>query len=165
MALPFKKYIDIPTFVLANVVVDFEPLAVILLHLNYPHHGFCHTFLIGGIVGLLWGIFAYLAKGLFKWPMKLFCFPYQPTITKTILSGIIGVWFHVFVDSILYPDVRPFWPFAANPFLIIIKPLSLYLICVISILVSLVIYPARAFYLYRKQNPKPQPTRPPGPDN
>ena len=154
LALPFKKYIDIPTFILANVAVDFEPLAVIVFGLDYPLHGFFHTFLIGSIVGIFWGLLAYFIKPIFKWPMKFLLLPYPPTITKTILSGILGVWFHVFLDSFLYRDICPFWPIAFNPFLRVLRPSSLYLICEISLLAALIIFPARAISLYRKQKSK-----------
>ncbi|GAH08444.1 unnamed protein product, partial [marine sediment metagenome] len=34
IALPLRKYIDIPVFILANVAVDLEPLAVILFFIH-----------------------------------------------------------------------------------------------------------------------------------
>ena len=151
LALPLKKYIDIPVFVLANVVVDLEPSAVIVFGLNYPLHGFCHTFLIGAIVGLLWGLLAYAVKDIFKWPMKLLCLPYKTSIQKMLLSGILGVWFHILFDSVLYRDIRPFWPMAANPLYRIIRPSSVFLICKIACIAAVLIYPVRALSIYRKQ--------------
>ena len=149
LALPAKKYIDIPTFVLANVAVDLEPLTVILLSVNYPLHGFCHTLLIGTAVGLLWGLFAYSIKDIFKRPMQLFQLPYKTSLLKMLLSGILGVWFHIIIDSTLYRDIRPLWPSHANPLFRIIRPFSVYLICEIACIAAVVIFPARAFCLYR----------------
>jgi len=151
LALPAKKYIDIPTFVFANVAVDLEPLTVILLPLNYPLHGFCHTLLIGTAVGLLWGLLAYFIKDIFKWPMQFFQLPCKTCISKMLLSGILGVWLHIIFDSTLYRDIRPLWPSNANPLFRIIKPSSVYLICEIACIAAVVIFPARAFCLYRRQ--------------
>jgi len=49
--LPLKKVMHMPTFVLATVVLDVEPLSVLLLGLNYPLHGFIHTFFTAFLVG------------------------------------------------------------------------------------------------------------------
>ena len=54
VALPLHRYLDVFVFIGANVVVDLEPLLVLTFHLNYPMHGYCHTLLIGGLLGLLW---------------------------------------------------------------------------------------------------------------
>ena len=43
------SYIDFPTFLLANVIIDIEPILVLSLKLNYPLHGILHSFL-GGII-------------------------------------------------------------------------------------------------------------------
>ena len=32
-----------------------------------------------------------------------------------IFSGILGAWFHVFLDGIYHYDVQPFWPGKGNP--------------------------------------------------
>ncbi len=154
LALPVKKYIDIPTFVLANVAVDLEPLTVIILRLDYPLHGFCHTLLIGTAVGLFWGILAYAIKGIFKWPMKLFQLSCKASISRMLLSGTLGVWLHIIFDSTLYHDIRPLWPFDPNPLLGIINSSSVFLICEIACIATAVIFPARALYLYRKQKSK-----------
>ena len=62
VAFPLKKYIDIPVFVLANVVIDLEPLTVMVFNLSYPVHGFFHTLLGGIFIGTLWGLVAYSMK-------------------------------------------------------------------------------------------------------
>ena len=55
VGLVFRKWIDMPVFVLANVIVDVEVLAVGLFGLGWPIHRYCHTLLIGAVVGALWG--------------------------------------------------------------------------------------------------------------
>lgn len=151
IALPLNKHIDIPVFILANVIVDLEPLAVILLGLNYPLHGFCHTFLVGTALGLGWGLLAYAARGFFKWLMQLFRLPYQTNIGKMALSGILGIWLHILLDANLYNEMRPFWPIAGNHLYKMISYSVLYSICEISCIAAVVIYPAWVYSLYRKR--------------
>lgn len=39
VALPLRRRVDLPVFLLTNVVVDVEPLLVLTFNLNYPLHG------------------------------------------------------------------------------------------------------------------------------
>jgi membrane-bound metal-dependent hydrolase YbcI (DUF457 family) len=156
IVLPLKKWIDIPVFVLANVVVDFEPLAVMVFQLNYPLHGYFHAFLFGGIVGLMWGFVAYLLfRPVFRPVMKFFRLPYQPTLLKMMLSGLLGIWLHVFIDSVSHPDVNPLWPVMGNPFYAVVGYQTLILLCEISLIAAIVIYSAIA--VIRRQKEKTQP--------
>ena len=47
------SYVDLPTFLVASVAVDIEPLLVLSLNLRYPLHGYLHTFLGRTIVAFL----------------------------------------------------------------------------------------------------------------
>jgi membrane-bound metal-dependent hydrolase YbcI (DUF457 family) len=152
IGLPLKRWIDIPVFVLANVVIDFEPLAVMVYQLDYPLHGYFHTYLFGGIIGLVWGLAAYL---LFRPVMKLFQVPYQPTLLMMLLSGLFGVWLHVFIDSFLYPEMNPFWPVKGNPFHAAVSYQTVFLICEISLIAAIVIYPAYAIAKWHKTKTQP----------
>jgi membrane-bound metal-dependent hydrolase YbcI (DUF457 family) len=109
--LVFKKFIDLPVFVLASVIVDIE----VLFYPRWPYHRYTHTLLIGAVVGLLWGLLAYPLKGLFGKLMNLFRLPYKPRLWKMLASGLLGVWFHVLIDGIYHIDVRIFWPNRVRP--------------------------------------------------
>ncbi|MHC4265312.1 MAG: hypothetical protein ACYSUK_05185 [Planctomycetota bacterium] len=111
VGLVFKKYLDLPVLLLANVILDIE---VLIFH-GWPVHRYAHTLLIGAGVGLLWGLSAYPLKGLFRKLMKLFRLPYEPRLWKMLVSGVLGVWFHVLIDSIYHIDIRLFWPNRARP--------------------------------------------------
>ncbi len=143
IALPLRKYIDLPVFVLANVVVDIEPLAVILFGLNYPVHGYCHTFLIGSAVGAMWALIAYSGKGAFQKLMKLLHLSYDTNLGKMLISAILGVWFHVLFDAPLYTDIRPFYPSISNPMYRVIGGSTIYLICTVSFVPALILYMIR----------------------
>ena len=108
--LALRKWIDIPIFVLASVVVDIEVLVIMFFRLGYPIHRYCHTFLIGAAVGALWGLAAYPLRHLFKKVMQIFRIPYQTNLRKMVISGILGVWLHVLIDATYHFDVKMFWP-------------------------------------------------------
>lgn len=110
LGLVFKKWIDLPVFILANVVVDIEVLFVGWLGLGWPIHRYCHTLLGGAVVGTLWGIAAYPLRHFFKRMMKVFHIPYKTSLRKMVISGVLGVWLHVLIDGIYHSDVRIFWP-------------------------------------------------------
>jgi membrane-bound metal-dependent hydrolase YbcI (DUF457 family) len=150
IGLSLKRWVDIPVFVLANVIVDFEPLAVMVFNLEYPLHGYLHTFLFGGILGLIWGLAAYPLKPGFAFLMRIFGLSYQPTLLKMMLSGLLGIWLHVFIDSFLYKEMNPFWPMTGNPFHEIVRYQTVFLICEASLVIAIVVYPAYAISMRMK---------------
>jgi hypothetical protein len=128
-SLPFYRYLDIPVFIGANVAVDVEPLLVILYRLEYPLHGYCHTLLIGGLVGLLFATAAYPFRPLAGKVMRLLRLPYASGYLKMAVSGVLGAWLHVLFDAFLYLDIRPFHPFQANPLHGVLSDGAVYGIC------------------------------------
>lgn len=111
IALALRKWIDVPVFVLANVVIDLEVLVIGFLHLGRPIHRYCHTLAIGAAVGAIWGFAAYL---LLRRPleslMALVRIRYKAGLAKMIISGALGAALHVLIDAIYHYDVRAFWP-------------------------------------------------------
>lgn len=140
VAFSFKKYIDIPVFVLVNIVIDLEPLTVMFFNLPYPVHGFFHTLLGGIFVGIICGILAYVMKNLLRIMMNTFHLNYRPKLSTMIFSGILGFWFHIFLDSFMHTDIKPFYPSSYNPLYQIVSTADLYLICAILFIPALVFY-------------------------
>ena len=150
VSLPLQKYIDVPVFVLANVVIDFEPLVVIVFDLKYQGHEYFHNFLIGSLVGILWGTAAYFGRGILKKIMRMLRLPYTASFRKMLISGVLGVWFHVIVDSIGYRDVKPFYPLDFNPMLGIMTRSTVYLFCMLSFIPAIMmVYVIRVLSLKR----------------
>ena len=140
VALPLQRYIDVPIFIGANVVVDIEPLLVMIFQPNYPLHGYCHTFLIGGLLGLFFAVAAYPFRQFIGKAMSLVRLPYSPTLLKMVVSGILGVWMHILFDSPLYIDIKPFYPLSANPLYGVISLNAAYITCMLLFLPALLIY-------------------------
>jgi len=154
VGLALRKWIDIPVFILANVAVDLEPLAVILFGLNYPLHGYFHTFLVGTVVALVWGLIAHSGKSILQQLMKLFHLSYETNFRKMLLSAILGIWFHILLDGQLYTDIQPFWPLKANPLYGLLSYNTVYLICKISFLPAIVLYIIAVASYVRKNKAK-----------
>jgi len=110
IGLVFRKWLDIPVFVLANVIVDIEVLVVMLFDLGWPRHRYCHTFLIGAAVGALWGLAAWPLRNLFKKIMQLLRIPYKTSLPKMVISGILGLWLHILIDGAYHFDIKILWP-------------------------------------------------------
>jgi len=112
-AFLFRKWIDIPVFILANVIIDVE----VLFAASWPQHRYWHwhSLFIGTVVGIIWGLSAYPLRNLLKKSMKLLRIPYDTNLKKMVISGVLGIWMHVIFDSIYHYDVQPFWPYPKNP--------------------------------------------------
>lgn len=136
----FRKRIDLPVFVFANVVVDIEVLLSNSIYPGGPHHRFGHTFLVGAAVGAVWGLAAYTALPILKWFMKTIRISYQTNVFKMIISGILGVWFHVLIDGIYHYDVRPFWPIQKNYLYGLLSHSQVKWVCVICLAAVVLMY-------------------------
>jgi membrane-bound metal-dependent hydrolase YbcI (DUF457 family) len=141
IAFPLKRTIDIPVFILANVAIDIEPLTVMIFNLSYPLHGYAHSFLGAGLVGALWGVVAFKGKGILREAMHFLELKYETTITKAVISGILGAFSHVLLDAPIYTDIKPFYPLNINPLYGLVSQKAMYLFC------SLLCIPAFLFYI------------------
>ncbi len=146
VALPAKSKLDSPAFLLVNVAVDLEPLAVMIFSLKYPLHGYAHTLIGSAFVGLLCGWAVYAWRGYITSLMSALKLDYQVSLKRALLSGVLGAWLHVLMDSTLYPEIRPFYPLSANPLLGMVTFSQMYWGCAVSFI------PAFIFYLgYRRK--------------
>jgi len=110
LGLVFRKWIDIPVFILANVIIDVEVLILAGIGAGWLRHGFCHTLAGAAVVGLLWGMAAYPLRHRFIWAMRKLHIPYEPAFWKMAVSGILGAWLHVLIDGLYHYDAKIFWP-------------------------------------------------------
>ena len=111
------SYVDFPTFLVASVIVDIEPFLVITLNLHYPLHGFLHSFL--GATPLAFLLAAAMSKVRRTLsPLTSFFKLRQKSSFKSILSAaLLGIYFHILLDSRMHLDIEPFYPMSFNPFL------------------------------------------------
>ncbi len=136
LGLSLRRYIDMPVFVLANIIVDIE----VLLWDKWPIHRYAHTLLIGAGIGAVWGVVAYLFRPALQWAMRLIRLEYKSSLLKMIISGILGIWLHVVIDAIYHWDVRIFWPSNARPLYKLISRGNLKLFCIGFLFAALSLY-------------------------
>jgi membrane-bound metal-dependent hydrolase YbcI (DUF457 family) len=161
IGLLFKKWLDIPVLILANVIIDVEVLfhskyipGDPLTHWHYAHRVFYfHTLLIGGLVGLAFGLSLFPLKKLFGKIMEFFRLSYKPTLLKMGISGLLGAWLHVVVDGIYHRDVQMFWPNTNyNPLRNIISRQAVRIYCLYFWIAALGLYVIILLYSLRKRN-------------
>jgi len=140
-------------FVLANIIVDIEVLVIWPLGLGWPVHRYCHTFLIGAVVGAVWGIAAYPLRHFFEKIMQILRVPYQTSFWKMVISGVLGVWLHVGIDAIYHWEVQAFWPSRIKPLWRLVSQGQVKAICVAFFFAALILY-ATVFTSYVKQDRK-----------
>ncbi|MBI4844918.1 MAG: hydrolase [Candidatus Omnitrophica bacterium] len=141
VALPLnKKTGNILVFLLTNVIIDIEPLLVIIFNFSYPLHGYAHTFIGASILGGIWGIIAYQFKTIFEKILKILKLPPIFSMKQYIISGILGALLHVLFDTPLYTDIKPFFPLAINPFYGLISHPSMYKICSLLFIPAMILY-------------------------
>ncbi|GAC1453205.1 MAG: hypothetical protein PVSMB1_01520 [Gemmatimonadaceae bacterium] len=123
---------------LAQIAIDVES-GYRLVHGDYPVHRHAHTFLLGGLIGILCGLVvsrlgAWLARPRDVIPEPLAAEYRLPT---AVVSGTFGGVFHSVLDGIMYQDIHPFQPFtSSNPLYALVSAPVVYLFCVISGLVG-----------------------------
>ncbi len=144
----FFKFFNFFAFLLGSVILDIEPLMIIILGMGYPYHRFFHTFL-GGLIGALAISFLILTfkdqleKISIKINLKQTFSPFS------IFAGsLLGCWTHILFDSLISKDVFPFWPFSFRPLLGLTSIFQDYALCVILgvigvILIIKKIYPVK----------------------
>jgi len=157
LGLPFRRYIHVPTFIVANVILDIEPLLVLIFGLSYPLHGYAHTFVFASIIGLAISYVMFILEKFLK-PLYRFLLltPQKSFNFKAFaIAGILGTTIHVLLDSPLYVDIRPFYPLNANP---LYNPetsfkmwLTINIICIFMWIIGLVYYIGLVIYLVMKR--------------
>ena len=148
LGLLLLGYIDFPTFLVASVIVDIEPFLVLTLNLNYPVHGFLHSFLGGTILAFILAAAMSKVRSTLS-PLMSFLKLEQNLSFKSILpAALLGVYLHILLDSPLYPDIRPFFPFDFNPLLNISTFISfdVYTLCTLSFIAGGIVYAIRLVF-------------------
>ena len=140
--LPLRKYLHLPTFIVANVIVDLEPFLVLALGLRYPLHGYLHTYVSAFFLGIVVGSGMFLLEPYFSPLYKAFLLKADNKLKwiSFVLAGVLGIMLHVTLDSPLYSDIRPFYPLTANPFFRLDIASQVYSFCVWMGLIGILFY-------------------------
>lgn len=131
---------DLPALLVSSVVVDVEPFCVLFFSLDYPLHGFMHSFLGGSAAAVLASVVLYVLRNPSKQLTAVFRLKQDSSFGKILWSSFFGVYSHILLDSPLYADIKPFYPSEANPLLSVFTPQQVYLFCGLSFLAGMLFY-------------------------
>jgi len=142
--------LDLPTLMVSSVIVDLEPFFVLFFQLNYPLHGFFHSYLGGTILALVVTIAMFTMRNFIERIMLAFKLRQKSSFKNILITSLLGVYFHIFLDSFLYGEMKPFYPSGFNPFPSVASLFPRYTViygfCSISFLFGL------ALYAYRRRS-------------
>jgi hypothetical protein len=142
LGIPLRNYIHAPTFILANVILDIEPLLVLVMGLNYPLHGYFHTFIAAFGIGVAFGLVMFFLERTMPPVYRTVLLEPQTTFKKPqfIVAGVLGTMLHVLFDAPLYWDIKPFYPLTANPLYGSVSSLEIYLLSVWMGILGIIFY-------------------------
>ena len=139
------NYLDLPTFLVASVVVDIEPLLVLSLNLNYPVHGYLHTFIGGTIVAFFLVLAMSRIRESLRPLMSFFKLEQKVSLRSIVLASVFGIYLHILLDSLIMSDIRPFYPLQSNPLQVhsMFIGFEVYAFCVLLFVAGGIIYALR----------------------
>jgi hypothetical protein len=157
VGLPLRKYLHAPTFIVGNLVLDIEPLLVLVFGLRYPLHGYLHTLVLAPAMGLLLGAVMFKLDGLMSpFYRKVKLETDKPLKVRSFLAaGVFGTVLHVLFDALLYSEMDPFFPLAVNPLLDLHLSMSqVYMFCVYLGFFGIIFYATLLVYSLHKRTAK-----------
>jgi membrane-bound metal-dependent hydrolase YbcI (DUF457 family) len=102
--LPLRKYVSIKSFIIVNILIDLEPVAILIFgmdKLGYPLHQAVHSFGGATLMILI---------------TMLLGFIHKPDFNKWFYGAALGGYSHILLDALVHADVTPFGPFMeGNP--------------------------------------------------
>ncbi len=110
------RFFYLPSFLVASLIVDIEPFLVLALNLNYPLHGFFHSFIGGSITAFFLSFIILKLRKPISNIMSFFKLEQKSSFKKIMQTSLIGVYLHILLDSQIYTDIKPFYPLDLNPF-------------------------------------------------
>ena len=152
IGLFFFKVFDIPTLMVASVIVDVEPFCAMYLGFDIPMHGICHTFLGASVFAIAIAVaMCYLQKPIQK-IMTLLKLKQNSSIKVILFTALFGTYFHIFLDALIYNDMNPFYPIKGNPIVGFVSGIHVYSFCRWSFLFGAIMYVIRLVITSRRNN-------------
>lgn len=115
IGLLFLKKIDFPTFIAANVMIDWRAFLVFFGLWDGPLHGWVHTYLGATLMAILLGTVMIYVRPLIDKELKEMNIVQKISKKKIFLASFLGAFIHVTLDAIHHPLMQPFAPFNWRP--------------------------------------------------
>ncbi len=119
----FNEKFNFIAFVISQIIIDLESLYYLLQDTQFVHK-FFHTY-IGATIVIFLTLF--FTKFIFK-ILKI-----KTTWSSLLFASTFGAYSHVFLDSIMHRDIKPFYPISDSNYLFrVITISSLHELCIYS---------------------------------
>ena len=133
------SFLDLPTLLVSSVIVDIESIFLILTS-SGQLHGFFHSYLGSSILGILTASVMFALRDHTNKIMRVFKLQQSSSFKKVLFTSLLGVYSHVFLDSFLYPEMKPFYPLGVKPFYGLVSSGMIYGFCAISFFFAFILY-------------------------
>ena len=143
--LPFM---DLVALLIGAVIMDLEPIFYLITGIGQLH-GILHS-ILGVLVFFIPTTFiSWLCYRFLKLDKYLPSF----NIYISLLSGIFGLFSHIFFDAIMYSEIMFFYPFSKRSGILfnLVSSRTDYLILIIMFIVGIIIIGLRCFVKYKKR--------------
>ena len=144
VALLLYPLLDIPAFLVASLVLDFEPLLGLLSLLPWSMHERFHSLTISIPVGLAVAGMFILYRRYGKAIRLPQAFAQEPSVKMTVISSVAGVWGHVLLDAFVHSDINLLWPIQWNPLYQAVGYSTVIIFCIISFPIAIILYMIRS---------------------
>lgn len=139
--LLFFSFFDLFSLLISSVIVDIEPFYNLYTHRSGVRlHGFLHTYLGATLISVPLSLVLYLFRDYIGKLLEVFKLKQRSSFRKILFTNIFGTYFHIFLDSFLYTDIRPFFPLQANPLLYMVSSYAVYMFCTVCFPLALIVY-------------------------
>ncbi len=118
MAVLFRGRVSAGSLLIGSVVLDVQPFVVLFLGMPFALHGLSHTYAVAALIAAALALTMHLLR--------------REHLPSLYLGALLGTWSHVLLDSLLYEDMTPLFPFESNPLLYILTPGQVYLLCTLA---------------------------------
>jgi len=145
------QYLDLPTFLVSNIIIDIEPFIILTRGLPVPLHGPFHSYTLGALVSLVTAFIMLLVKPITHPIATLFRLRQESSPLRMFATALLGIYFHVTLDAFLYPEMRLLYPLQSNPLLGLVSINSVYLFCAVCFPLGFALYIYRRLEGFRRQ--------------
>lgn len=146
-----KKRIDLTSALIGAVIIDVRAIIIFFTGGGNFHDGPFHTFLGAIVLGILVGGLVHLFKNPINKALEIIDWNQDTNLLQKILSATAMSVLHILLDSPLYTDIRPFWPFSlVNPFYGLFSSSIAQTICIIGFSIGILEFILYWIYQYRK---------------
>ena len=152
LGVVFLPFVDFSTVMIASVILDIEPILVLMLNLPIPLHGFLHSYLGATIIAIILAFVLYPMIGTLNKLVAIFGIHQESSLRHILPASFIGTYSHVFLDSFVYLEMNPFFPIIGNPFIGVFPSIFIYSSCIYLGLLGFGVYIIRI--LYNQLNPR-----------